>query len=61
MGLNTVTVSTPTAKATKMPGRRNCQTDMPPARITVSSLLRLSCRSAVIEPTSTAKPMRNSA
>ncbi len=61
MGLKTATASKPTVKATMIPGRRNCHADMPPARITVSSLLRLNCSRAVIEPTSTAKAMRNSA
>ena len=40
------------------PGRRNCHTDMPPARMTISSDLRLRLNSAPMPPTSTAKASR---
>ncbi len=40
------------------PGRRNCHTDMPPARMTLSSDLRLRLSSAPMLPTMTANASR---
>ena len=45
---------------TVSPGRKNCHTDMPAARITVSSDLRLRLSRAPILPTSTANAISSS-
>ena len=60
-GLNTVTLITPMAKAQATTGIRNCHTETPAARTTISSRLRLSFQNTSIDPKRTAKGVAFSA
>ena len=57
IGLKTVTSSTPMRNAPESGGARNCQAEMPAARATTSSLLRVRRQNAIIVPKRIAKGM----